>query len=178
MLKIFCCRFSKGHVAFLRLNEAITRADLRQAISKHLPYAVISSSQAAAARLWLPRTEDTCLSATFIKLRQLAEELKITDYTLTQSSLDQVGSITVTNFLPRNYMQITYVPLHVQSSIIPQNHDSPNFKRNKLNAFDLYIYFYIYFNGGNEFFYILKFICIDYTCLLVNSFYMLSFFVK
>lgn len=58
---------------------------------KYLPQAMISSRQATAARLLLPRSQDMALSVSFSMLRLLAEELKATDYTLTQSSLDQVS---------------------------------------------------------------------------------------
>jgi len=51
---------------------------------------MISSRQATAARLLLPRSQDTTLSVSFSMVKLLAEELKATDYTLTQSSLDQV----------------------------------------------------------------------------------------
>jgi len=52
---------------------------------------MISSRQATAARLLLPRSQDVALSVSFSMVKHLAEELKATDYTLTQSSLDQVS---------------------------------------------------------------------------------------
>jgi len=84
-------RFGEGYVAFLRFSQPVTATDLRRAIGKCLPQAIISSRQATAARLLLPRSQDVPLSVSFNMLKLLAEELKATDYTLTQSSLDQVG---------------------------------------------------------------------------------------
>lgn len=84
-------RFGEGYVAFLRFSQPITSADLRRAIMKYLPQAIVSSRQATAARLLLPRSQDMALSVSFSMLKLLAEELKATDYTLTQSSLDQVS---------------------------------------------------------------------------------------
>ncbi|XP_019697173.1 ATP-binding cassette sub-family A member 13 isoform X1 [Harpegnathos saltator] len=83
-------KFGEGYVAFLRFSQPVTAAELRRAILKYLPQAMISSRQATAARLLLPRSQDMALSASFNMLKLLAEELKATDYTLTQSSLDQV----------------------------------------------------------------------------------------
>lgn len=83
-------RFGEGYVAFLRFSQPVTVVDLRQAIAKYLPQAIISSRQATAARLLLPRSQDMALSVSFSMVKLLAEELKATDYTLTQSSLDQV----------------------------------------------------------------------------------------
>ena len=48
-----------------------------------------------AARLLVPRANEAKLSFTYTKVRQLAEDLHATDYTLTQSSLDQVKPYTV-----------------------------------------------------------------------------------
>lgn len=84
-------RFGEGYVVFLRFSQPIAAADLRKAILKYLPQAMISSRQATAARLLLPRSQDTALSVSFSMVKLLAEELKATDYTLTQSSLDQVS---------------------------------------------------------------------------------------
>ncbi|XP_014474957.1 PREDICTED: ATP-binding cassette sub-family A member 13 isoform X2 [Dinoponera quadriceps] len=83
-------KFGEGYVAFLRFSQPVSAADLRRAILKYLPQAMISSRQATAARLLLPRSQDMALSVSFNMLKLLAEELKATDYTLTQSSLDQV----------------------------------------------------------------------------------------
>ncbi|XP_032690190.1 uncharacterized protein LOC116853290 isoform X2 [Odontomachus brunneus] len=83
-------KFGEGYVAFLRFSQPVAAADLRRAILKYLPQAMISSRQATAARLLLPRSQDMALSVSFNMLKLLAEELKTTDYTLTQSSLDQV----------------------------------------------------------------------------------------
>ncbi|RLU15876.1 hypothetical protein DMN91_011632 [Ooceraea biroi] len=83
-------KFGEGYVAFLRFSQPVTAADLRRAIMKYLPQAIISSRQATAARLLLPRSQDIALSVSFSMVKLLAEELKATDYTLTQSSLDQV----------------------------------------------------------------------------------------
>lgn len=84
-------RFGEGYVAFLRFGQPVSAADLRKVILKYLPQAMISSRQATAARLLLPRSQDMALSVSFSMLKLLAEELKATDYTLTQSSLDQVS---------------------------------------------------------------------------------------
>ncbi|XP_028048892.2 uncharacterized protein LOC105837746 isoform X2 [Monomorium pharaonis] len=83
-------KFGEGYVAFLRFGQPVSAADLRRVILKYLPQAMISSRQATAARILLPRSQDMALSVSFSKLKLLAEELKATDYTLTQSSLDQV----------------------------------------------------------------------------------------
>lgn len=84
-------RFGEGYVVFLRFGQPVSATDLRRAILKYLPQAMISSRQATAARLLLPRSQDTTLSVSFSMVKLLAEELKATDYTLTQSSLDQVS---------------------------------------------------------------------------------------
>lgn len=84
-------RFGEGYVAFLRFGQPVSATDLRRVIQKYLPQAMISSRQATAARLLLPRSQDIALSVSFSMLKLLAEELKATDYTLTQSSLDQVS---------------------------------------------------------------------------------------
>ncbi|KAL6258986.1 hypothetical protein P5V15_008908 [Pogonomyrmex californicus] len=83
-------KFGEGYVAFLRFGQPVSATDLRKVILKYLPQAMISSRQATAARLLLPRSQDMALSVSFSMLKLLAEELKATDYTLTQSSLDQV----------------------------------------------------------------------------------------
>ncbi|KAL0111880.1 hypothetical protein PUN28_013230 [Cardiocondyla obscurior] len=83
-------KFGEGYVAFLRFGQPVSATDLRRVILKYLPQAIISSRQATAARLLLPRSQDMALSVSFGMLKLLAEELKATDYTLTQSSLDQV----------------------------------------------------------------------------------------
>lgn len=75
----------------MRFGQPVSATDLRKVILKYLPQAMISSRQATAARLLLPRSQDMLLSASFSMLKLLAEELKATDYTLTQSSLDQVS---------------------------------------------------------------------------------------
>lgn len=89
-LKFISRRFGEGYVAFLRFNQPVTIKELKDAISRHLSKAQISSRQAAAARLLVPRAHDMTLSETFSSVKRLAEDLKATDYTLTQSSLDQV----------------------------------------------------------------------------------------
>lgn len=66
-------------------------------MAKYFPQAVVSSRQASAARLLVPRSQDMPVSSSFNKLKLLAEELKATDYTLTQSSLDQVCIIKVSS---------------------------------------------------------------------------------
>ncbi|XP_029170086.1 LOW QUALITY PROTEIN: uncharacterized protein LOC114939826 [Nylanderia fulva] len=83
-------KFGEGYVIFLRFGQPVSPTNLRSAILKYLPQAMISSRQATAARLLLPRSQDTTLSVSFNMVKLLAEELKATDYTLTQSSLDQV----------------------------------------------------------------------------------------
>ncbi|XP_076760468.1 lipid droplet defective [Xylocopa sonorina] len=83
-------KFGEGYIAFLRFREPVSSADLRRAIVKYFPQAVVSSRQASAARLLVPRSQDMPVSTSFNKLKLLAEELKATDYTLTHSSLDQV----------------------------------------------------------------------------------------
>ncbi|XP_024889665.1 ATP-binding cassette sub-family A member 13 isoform X1 [Temnothorax curvispinosus] len=83
-------KFGEGYIAFLRFGQPVSATDLRRVILKYLPQAIISSKQATAARLLLPRSQDMALSVSFSMLKLLAEELKATDYTLTQSSLDQV----------------------------------------------------------------------------------------
>ncbi|KAK9294638.1 hypothetical protein QLX08_010802 [Tetragonisca angustula] len=83
-------KFGEGYVAFLRFRQPISSADLRKAVAKYFPQAAVSSRQASAARLLIPRSQDMPVSSSFNKLKLLAEELKATDYTLTQSSLDQV----------------------------------------------------------------------------------------
>ncbi|KAG7198455.1 hypothetical protein KM043_005838 [Ampulex compressa] len=83
-------KFGEGYVAFLRFGQPVSAADLRRIMAKHLPQAIISSRQANAARILVPRNQHVALSTSFTKVKLLAEELKATDYTLTQSSLDQV----------------------------------------------------------------------------------------
>lgn len=86
----FVFRFGEGYVAFLRFRQPVSSADLKKVLQKYLPQAAVSSRQATAARLLLPRSQDMALSSSFNKVKLIAEELKATDYTLTQSSLDQV----------------------------------------------------------------------------------------
>ncbi|XP_076237165.1 lipid droplet defective [Calliopsis andreniformis] len=83
-------KFGEGYVAFLRFRQPVSSMDLKRVLQKYLPEAVVSSRQATAARLLLPRSQDMALSSSFNKVKLMAEELKATDYTLTQSSLDQV----------------------------------------------------------------------------------------
>nr|XP_012136751.1 PREDICTED: uncharacterized protein LOC100878441 isoform X3 [Megachile rotundata] len=83
-------KFGEGYVAFLRFRQPVSSADLRKILVKYFPQATVSSRQANAARLLIPRAQDMAVSTSFNKLKLLAEELKATDYTLTQSSLDQV----------------------------------------------------------------------------------------
>lgn len=99
----FVHRFGEGYVAFLRFSQPITATDLRKAVRNYLPQAVVSSRQGSAARLLIPRSQDMPVSASFNKLKLLADELKATDYTLTQSSLDQAR-------IPyKTYKRIPYV---------------------------------------------------------------------
>nr|XP_033323682.1 uncharacterized protein LOC117218991 isoform X1 [Megalopta genalis]XP_033323683.1 uncharacterized protein LOC117218991 isoform X1 [Megalopta genalis]XP_033323684.1 uncharacterized protein LOC117218991 isoform X1 [Megalopta genalis] len=83
-------KFGEGYVAFLRFRRPVSSAELKKALDKYLPQAAVSSRQATAARLMLPRSQDMLLSTSFNKVKLLAEELKASDYTLSQSSLDQV----------------------------------------------------------------------------------------
>ncbi|XP_076641439.1 lipid droplet defective [Halictus rubicundus] len=83
-------KFGEGYVAFLRFRQPVSSAELKKVLAKYLPQAVVSSKQGTAARLLLPRSQDMLLSISFNKVRLLAEELKASDFTLSQSSLDQV----------------------------------------------------------------------------------------
>ncbi|KAF7403454.1 hypothetical protein HZH68_006248 [Vespula germanica] len=83
-------KFGEGYVVFLRFSKPTLVSDLRRAIANHLPQAVVSSRQATAARLLVPKSEEMALSNSIAKVKMLAEELKATDYTFSQSSLDQV----------------------------------------------------------------------------------------
>ncbi|XP_043481651.1 ATP-binding cassette sub-family A member 13 isoform X2 [Leptopilina heterotoma] len=83
-------RFGEGYIVFLRTNHSLSLDDLKEAISKYIPKAIICSRQARTARLLIPRGQDITLSVTFTKVKNLAEDLQATDFTLTQSSLDQV----------------------------------------------------------------------------------------
>ena len=65
--------------------------DLKEAISRHIPKAIICSRQAKAARLLIPRAQEIALSMMFTKVKNLAEDLQVTDFSVTQSSLDQVS---------------------------------------------------------------------------------------
>lgn len=93
-------RFGEGYVAFLRFRQPIPATDLRKAVRNYLPQAVVSSRQGSAARLLIPRSQDMPVSASFNKLKLLADELKATDYTLTQSSLDQARIVKVATASP------------------------------------------------------------------------------
>ncbi|KAK2584735.1 hypothetical protein KPH14_007066 [Odynerus spinipes] len=83
-------KFGEGYVAFLRFSQPTSGSELRRVIANHLPQALVSSRQASAARLLVPRSDELPLSISFAKVKMLAEELKATDFTLAQSSLDQV----------------------------------------------------------------------------------------
>ncbi|XP_076284763.1 lipid droplet defective isoform X2 [Lasioglossum baleicum] len=83
-------KFGEGYVAFLRFRQPVSAAELKKVLAKYLPQAVVSSRQGTAARLLLPRSQDMLLSVSFNKVKLLAEELKASDFTLSQSSLDQV----------------------------------------------------------------------------------------
>lgn len=98
----FVHRFGEGYVAFLRFSQPITATDLRKAVRNYLPQAVVSSRQGSAARLLIPRSQDMPVSVSFNKLKLLADELKATDYTLTQSSLDQARIVKLTSVCPGN----------------------------------------------------------------------------
>lgn len=66
-------------------------SDLNNALQRHLPHAAVSSRQARAARIMIPQKDEVPLSAIFTKMKLVADELKATDYNVTQSSLDQVS---------------------------------------------------------------------------------------
>lgn len=83
-------RFGEGYVAFLRFNQPIEIKKINNSISNYFSMAKISSKQSTAARFLIPKNKEIKLSETFKKLKQVAEELNADDYTLTQSSLDQV----------------------------------------------------------------------------------------
>ncbi|XP_046740699.1 uncharacterized protein LOC124408067 isoform X2 [Diprion similis] len=83
-------KYGEGYIISLRFKRPTCLSDLLKAISSHLPGTSIASRQALAARLLVPRNHDMKLSAVFVKVKDLARELNATDYTLTQSSLDQV----------------------------------------------------------------------------------------
>ncbi|XP_035722982.1 uncharacterized protein LOC118441973 isoform X2 [Vespa mandarinia] len=83
-------KFGEGYVVFLRFSKPTLVSDLKRAIANHFPQAVVFSRQATAARLLVPKSEEMALSNSFAKVKMLADELKATDYTLSQSSLDQV----------------------------------------------------------------------------------------
>ncbi|XP_033223873.1 phospholipid-transporting ATPase ABCA1 isoform X3 [Belonocnema kinseyi] len=83
-------RFGEGHIVLLRLKQSLSPDDLKEAISRHIPKAIVCSRQARTARLLIPRGQEIALSITFTKVRNLAEDLQVTDFTVTQSSLDQV----------------------------------------------------------------------------------------
>ncbi|XP_044002930.1 uncharacterized protein LOC122848731 isoform X2 [Aphidius gifuensis] len=83
-------KFGEGYVAFLRFNQPIEIKKINNSISNYFSMAKISSRQSTAARFLIPKNKEIKLSETFRKLKQVAEELNADDYTLTQSSLDQV----------------------------------------------------------------------------------------
>lgn len=91
MLNFHYYRYGEGYIAFLRFPQSIVGNELKDVIYRYFPTAQIFSRQATAARLLVPQNQDTLLSEIFTKLKCLAEDLKATDYTLTQSSLDQVN---------------------------------------------------------------------------------------
>lgn len=75
-------------MAFLRFSQSIVVDELKSVIYRHFPLAEIVSRQATAVRLLIPQNHE--LSEMFTKLKCLAGDLRAADYTLTQSSLDQV----------------------------------------------------------------------------------------
>ncbi|XP_028982053.1 uncharacterized protein LOC107039836 isoform X2 [Diachasma alloeum] len=83
-------KYGEGYVAFLRFPRSIVVNELEDVIYRYFPMAQVFSRQAKAARLLIPQNEELLLSEIFTKLKCLACDLKATDYTLTQSSLDQV----------------------------------------------------------------------------------------
>lgn len=114
----FVHRFGEGYVAFLRFSQPITATDLRKAVRNYLPQAVVSSRQGSAARLLIPRSQDMPVSVSFNKLKLLADELKATDYTLTQSSLDQARIVKLTSVCPGNIVS-RFEKLRFTSSASP-----------------------------------------------------------
>ncbi|XP_024944655.1 uncharacterized protein LOC107271675 isoform X2 [Cephus cinctus] len=92
-------KYGKGYVAFFRVaTEYGGLVELKRAIARHLPEAIISSRQIRTARLLIPYRDeqiggmegDLKISEIFEKVKRIAEELGASDYTLNQSSLDQV----------------------------------------------------------------------------------------
>ncbi|XP_023289550.1 uncharacterized protein LOC105698871 [Orussus abietinus] len=83
-------KYGEGHIAFLRFRTPMDPSELKKVISRYLPRAGIFSSQALTVRLLVPKSQDSTVSEIFAAVEGLAEELKAVDYTLTQSSLDQV----------------------------------------------------------------------------------------
>ncbi|XP_048511619.1 ATP-binding cassette sub-family A member 13 isoform X2 [Athalia rosae] len=83
-------RYGEGYIVFLRFKGPTLLSELLESTARHLPGASIASRQAVAARLLVPRKPNTKLSSVLASLRDLATELNAVDYTLTQSSLDQV----------------------------------------------------------------------------------------
>lgn len=85
------CRFGEGYVAFLRFSQAVEMQKLKNLMSHYFSMAKISSRQATAVRFLIPKNDEITLSETFRRLRNLAVDLDADDYSLTQSSLDQVN---------------------------------------------------------------------------------------
>ncbi|XP_011308769.1 uncharacterized protein ldd isoform X2 [Fopius arisanus] len=83
-------KYGEGYVAFLRFPRSIVPGELKDVIYRYFPMAEVFSRQAKAARLLIPQNHELVLSEIFTKFKCLACDLKATDYTLTQSSLDQV----------------------------------------------------------------------------------------
>ncbi|XP_046491171.1 uncharacterized protein ldd isoform X1 [Neodiprion pinetum] len=83
-------KYGEGYIVSLRFKSPTCLTDLLKAIATHLPGTSIASRQALAARFLVPRNHDMKLSTVFAKVKDLARELNDADYTLTQSSLDQV----------------------------------------------------------------------------------------
>ncbi|XP_066598930.1 uncharacterized protein ldd isoform X2 [Prorops nasuta] len=84
-------KFGEGYVAFVRFEMPVSGKDLRRAVTELLPNATISSRQASTARILIPWEDRSLkLSTIFARVKQLASKLNVTDFTLTQSSLDQV----------------------------------------------------------------------------------------
>ncbi|XP_063992095.1 ATP-binding cassette sub-family A member 13-like isoform X2 [Diachasmimorpha longicaudata] len=83
-------KYGEGYVAFLRFPRSIVVSEVKDVIYRYFPTAQVFAKQARAARLLIPQNHELLLSEIFTKLKCLACDLKATDYTLTQSSLDQV----------------------------------------------------------------------------------------
>ncbi|XP_034938100.1 phospholipid-transporting ATPase ABCA1 [Chelonus insularis] len=84
-------KFGESYIVFLRFNRSVSLEELNDAILRNLNNARILSRQSITAQLILNKHTEK-LSTTFLKVKKLAMELDAVDYTLTQTSLDQMLS--------------------------------------------------------------------------------------